>query len=64
MEGVGQRRLKAVTMIRRLLSKIDPPIDDVIKSGVVPHLVDYVSFEEEESLQVHVCKFNELVYVS
>ena len=52
MEGVGERRLKAVITIRRLLSKVEPPIDDVIESGVVPHLVDCVSSEEEESLQV------------
>ncbi len=52
MEGVGEKRLKAVRAIRGLLSRVDPPIDDVIDSGVIPYLIDCVDPEESESLLV------------
>lgn len=48
----GEQRLKAVTIIRKLLSKPQPAIDDIIETGVIPHLVDCVSLEEDDKLQV------------
>ena len=52
IQEIGETRFIAVSVIRRILSKLDPPIDDVIKTGVIPHLVDCVDPEESEELQV------------
>ena len=38
--------------MRRVLSQGNPPIDDVISTGVVPYLVECVNPEEPEALQV------------
>lgn len=51
-EGVSDKRAKAVRLIRLILSRPDPPIDDVVETGVIPDLVQCISAEEPESLQV------------
>ena len=54
MEAEGDKRLEAVRVIRRHLSKANPPIEEVISTGVVPYLVDCVNPEEPEALQVSI----------
>jgi len=46
------QRLSATIEFRRMLSVEDsPPISDVIKSGVVPRLMHFLTFPKEEKLQ-------------
>jgi importin subunit alpha-1 len=44
---IASVRLDAVVQIRRLLSiEKNPPIDDVIRSGAVPYLIQYLNINE------------------
>ena len=66
IEEGGERRIKAVQSLRKLLSSPNPPIDNIIGimmhcdvilhvssgTGVVPYLVKYINREEPERLQV------------
>lgn len=51
-DGVGDKRVTAVRFIRQMLSRVHPPIDDVIDAGVIPDLVQCINAEEPELLQV------------
>merc|ERR1719222_359788 len=45
-------RLQATVEFRRMLSVEDnPPIQDVINSGVVPRLMEFLAYSQEEKLQ-------------
>ena len=44
--------MAAVRSIRQILSRVRPPIDDVIDAGVIPDLVQCINAEEPELLQV------------
>jgi len=47
-----KERLQATVEFRRMLSVEDnPPIQDVINSGVVPRLMEFLSYSNEEKLQ-------------
>ena len=50
--GSENKKLSAVRVIRQLLSNLEPRIDDIIDSGVVPDLVECVKADEPEQLQV------------
>ena len=48
------KQLKATQLFRKLLlgSNQDPPISEVIKAGIVPRLVEFLSYEHHSLLQV------------
>jgi len=51
-QGDAATRLSAVQAARKLLSKDrNPPIDELIKSGILPILVDCLQFDDNASLQ-------------
>eukprot|EP01091_Cochliopodium_minus_P018303 TRINITY_DN7384_c0_g1_i1.p1 TRINITY_DN7384_c0_g1~~TRINITY_DN7384_c0_g1_i1.p1 ORF type:complete len:425 (+),score=125.98 TRINITY_DN7384_c0_g1_i1:38-1312(+) len=46
------KRLEATTYIRKILSiETNPPIDKVIKSGMVPRLITFLSMDDQPALQ-------------
>ncbi|CAG0902202.1 unnamed protein product [Cyprideis torosa] len=52
MSGNPSEELKAVQKFRKLLSKEpDPPINEVIRSGVVPKFVEFLKCDDRQKLQ-------------
>lgn len=48
-----KERLEATQYFRKLLShEPNPPIDDVIKEGIIPKFVEFLQYEHNSTLQV------------
>jgi HEAT repeat protein len=51
-----EKQLEATTRLRKLVSvEKNPPFQDVIDTGVVPRLVEFLSFNNQPQLQLEAC---------
>jgi hypothetical protein len=54
-DGNESEKLEAVTGVRRLLSLISPPIDDIIDAGFIPILIDLLTVSQDTRMKTEAC---------